>query len=168
MRRSRLLCPLFAAALTASLAPAPAQAGPLPVAATLVAQYNATAAAVNSVRALVYTLYNTNPTSTISPYFEVTMPPGLSNPSGASTTCPLSDISTSPSGRTALPYTTWYFDGYMSTGTISCTVTITVTSATEGTFTTCPADMGSNYNVTTPSCTSIRFAVAHPARNGAQ
>ncbi|WP_018681150.1 hypothetical protein [Actinokineospora enzanensis] len=168
MTRPRLLCSLFAAALTVSLAPGAAQAGPAVTYATMAHQYNATAAAVNSTRALVYTLYNNSTPTTIYPTFAVTMPLAFSFPNGASTTCPGTSVTTSPlyrSGSTALPYTTWYVDGQLTAATPSCTITITVTSATEGTFSTCPTDISGYARVILPpGCTSIRFAVAHPAR----
>ncbi|WP_156892986.1 hypothetical protein [Actinokineospora enzanensis] len=168
-RRRLAAVPVVAALLTAALlAPGTATAqgsySPLSV------SYSVGAAAVNSSRNLVITVNPPNPTMVGTFNFTVSLPNGFTRPTAPTTNCMSGSITSSPPFRSAAgeltpPVSPLYATGSMYLGMIPCTFTIPITSATEGTFSTCAANFSGMSMVLAPtSCGSIRFAVAHPAR----
>ncbi|WP_018681148.1 hypothetical protein [Actinokineospora enzanensis] len=168
----------LAAAAVMAAAP-PAAAGP---GATMVMQYSADAAAVGSTRNLVFTLTNAIPAYDVTFSWEVVLPSDFTQPGVPSSTCTDTTISDTPpaSGggggpvipggeRSAAQSGILYVNGTMTSLQPTCTVTIPITSAAEGTYTTCTGiDVGNITGIDLSGCAEIRFAIAHPARNGAQ
>ncbi|RLK62328.1 hypothetical protein [Actinokineospora cianjurensis] len=144
----------------------PATAAVLP---GVTAAYSVTASAHNKPRNLVFTLANSDIASTFTFAFTLTLPTGTTPLGGESSTCTDTTISDTPpvdpggggipGGRAALVADVLYVDGTMTSLTPTCTVTIPLTAATEGVYSTCSADLADLAGLTPlATCASIYFA----------
>ncbi|GAA2979234.1 DUF7933 domain-containing protein [Actinokineospora diospyrosa] len=141
----------------------PAQAAPQP---RLSAAYSVSASAVNATRALVFTVYNSDILTTVGFSFTLNLPAGITRPVTApSSTCTDTTVSDTPPdpGGIIPPFRsaqadTLYIDGILSNVALSCTITIPVTAAAQGTYTTCPGAIVDLVGTTTlDSCAPIYF-----------
>ncbi|WP_447002168.1 choice-of-anchor P family protein [Saccharothrix isguenensis] len=112
--------------------------------------YSAPPAQTGQTATLTFTVTNTTDLLVKDGWsFTANLPAGLTAIAQPTTDCTDATASTAAGAVTAT--------GALATGQVSCTITLVVTAAVPGTYTTCAGDLTARVGLDAPGCASIRF-----------
>jgi uncharacterized repeat protein (TIGR01451 family) len=114
--------------------------------------YSPAAVEVGQTATLIFTVTNNSELEVKDGWsFTADLPAGLTATAQPTTDCTDATASTGAGAVTAT--------GGLATGQVSCTITVAVTAARAGTYTTCAVDVTARVGLNAPGCASVRFTV---------